>query len=167
MLYKTQMCWFFEKGCCTRNVCRFGHGEMELRPKPNLVKTRMCHFVRDRGFCRDRQCNFAHDAGELRDISHVSTERHVGVRLPGYLEQQPQTVGPRSEPLRTSPAPAPACIIGINMPSPPPPGGGLKFRPLALTQIDFQKFDAEELFVMFRSISPEQLLVAQPKNYLD
>ena len=66
-LFRTALCRLFQGGTCNRRVCNFAHGEEELRKKPDLTKTRMCHFVIDRGSCRDANCRFAHDQSELRD----------------------------------------------------------------------------------------------------
>ena len=39
---KTKMCQAFMEGNCTRQQCNYAHSQEELRPKPNLFKTKFC-----------------------------------------------------------------------------------------------------------------------------
>eukprot|EP00443_Scrippsiella_acuminata_P061224 CAMPEP_0115517158 /NCGR_PEP_ID=MMETSP0271-20121206/77166_1 /TAXON_ID=71861 /ORGANISM="Scrippsiella trochoidea, Strain CCMP3099" /LENGTH=78 /DNA_ID=CAMNT_0002947909 /DNA_START=16 /DNA_END=248 /DNA_ORIENTATION=- len=64
--------------------CRFAHGESELRIKPDLTKTTLCHFMTDRGYCKSRDCKFAHDSSEIRDVrSMVQFGAHHHLRSGG------------------------------------------------------------------------------------
>lgn len=62
----TKMCIaFLRRGECKAGTsCRFAHSSDDLRPPPDLTKTRLCHrFIR--GQCRG-SCRFAHGLEELR-----------------------------------------------------------------------------------------------------
>jgi len=64
--YKTQLCWYWQRGCCTRQVCRFAHGEAELRRAPDLTRTAMCRSVIQGRKCQDPTCEYAHRLCEVR-----------------------------------------------------------------------------------------------------
>eukprot|EP00443_Scrippsiella_acuminata_P080251 CAMPEP_0115566706 /NCGR_PEP_ID=MMETSP0271-20121206/103720_1 /TAXON_ID=71861 /ORGANISM="Scrippsiella trochoidea, Strain CCMP3099" /LENGTH=178 /DNA_ID=CAMNT_0003001017 /DNA_START=70 /DNA_END=605 /DNA_ORIENTATION=- len=86
-LFKTEMCRLIQTGGCRRKFCRFAHSEAELRPKPDLMKTRPCHFLLDRGYCRNRQCGFAHNAAELRKVPSASSMRGGTQEIAGHLQR--------------------------------------------------------------------------------
>mmetsp|Transcript_118146 Transcript_118146/g.328487 ORF Transcript_118146/g.328487 Transcript_118146/m.328487 type:complete len:145 (+) Transcript_118146:64-498(+) len=64
----TTLCKFFAKGRCKRGeACTFAHGECELRPKPDLSKTKMCRDMARGGVCmRGGACSYAQSLQELR-----------------------------------------------------------------------------------------------------
>eukprot|EP00746_Dinoflagellata_sp_MGD_P074421 gnl/MRDRNA2_/MRDRNA2_300630_c0_seq1.p1 gnl/MRDRNA2_/MRDRNA2_300630_c0~~gnl/MRDRNA2_/MRDRNA2_300630_c0_seq1.p1 ORF type:complete len:347 (-),score=48.72 gnl/MRDRNA2_/MRDRNA2_300630_c0_seq1:216-1256(-) len=65
-LTKTELCKHYRRGYCARGVnCAYAHGQEQLKPKPNLSKTKMCRFSR-RG-CQNPYCTYAHAEEELRD----------------------------------------------------------------------------------------------------
>eukprot|EP01056_Protomagalhaensia_sp_Gyna25_P005910 Protomagalhaensia_sp_Gyna_25__5909@NODE_89_length_5350_cov_55_762003_g69_i0_p2_GENE_NODE_89_length_5350_cov_55_762003_g69_i0NODE_89_length_5350_cov_55_762003_g69_i0_p2_ORF_typecomplete_len330_score24_15zfCCCH/PF00642_24/4_5e08zfCCCH/PF00642_24/0_012zfCCCH/PF00642_24/7_4e05zfCCCH_3/PF15663_5/2_9e11zfCCCH_3/PF15663_5/0_012Torus/PF16131_5/3_2e05Torus/PF16131_5/1_4e02Torus/PF16131_5/0_32zf_CCCH_4/PF18345_1/0_0002zf_CCCH_4/PF18345_1/11zf_CCCH_4/PF18345_1/1_4e02zf_CCCH_4/PF18345_1/12zfCCCH_4/PF18044_1 len=64
--YKTRLCLFFQKGACIKGTsCSYAHSEQELRPAPDLIKTRLCQDWIN-GSCTSRSCKFAHGRHELR-----------------------------------------------------------------------------------------------------
>jgi len=65
-LYKTKLCRLWEQGRCTRRVCRYAHGEAELREALTFERTRMCPAMRAGGSCADMNCRYAHSVCELR-----------------------------------------------------------------------------------------------------
>jgi len=68
-LNKTKMCAFFERGKCASTDCRYAHSASELRPSPNLQKTKICRAFMQ-GDCQDGEnCGFAHGEGDLR-VTH-------------------------------------------------------------------------------------------------
>lgn len=66
-LKKTKMCYFFERGKCASQNCRYAHSSSELRNQPNLQKTKLCKAFAQDGVCpRFENCVFAHGEAELR-----------------------------------------------------------------------------------------------------
>eukprot|EP00930_Biecheleria_cincta_P033851 TRINITY_DN23435_c0_g1_i1.p1 TRINITY_DN23435_c0_g1~~TRINITY_DN23435_c0_g1_i1.p1 ORF type:complete len:550 (-),score=114.78 TRINITY_DN23435_c0_g1_i1:105-1658(-) len=66
-LLKTKMCYFFERGKCASQTCRYAHSSDELRKQPNLQKTKLCKVFAEEGSCSNgRNCVFAHGEAELR-----------------------------------------------------------------------------------------------------
>eukprot|EP01053_Blabericola_migrator_P001222 Blabericola_migrator_1__1221@NODE_1312_length_4838_cov_670_052190_g578_i1_p1_GENE_NODE_1312_length_4838_cov_670_052190_g578_i1NODE_1312_length_4838_cov_670_052190_g578_i1_p1_ORF_typecomplete_len423_score72_56zfCCCH/PF00642_24/3_8e06zfCCCH/PF00642_24/0_015zfCCCH/PF00642_24/1_6e06zfCCCH_3/PF15663_5/1_8e10zfCCCH_3/PF15663_5/0_0054Torus/PF16131_5/0_00057Torus/PF16131_5/1_8e02Torus/PF16131_5/0_0083zfCCCH_4/PF18044_1/1_1e04zfCCCH_4/PF18044_1/0_79zfCCCH_4/PF18044_1/1_5e02zfCCCH_4/PF18044_1/0_0074zf_CCC len=64
--FKTRLCLFFQKGACIKGLgCSYAHSEAELRPAPDLIKTRLCQDWIN-GSCTSRSCKFAHGRHELR-----------------------------------------------------------------------------------------------------
>eukprot|EP01054_Gregarina_sp_Poly1_P005979 Gregarina_sp_Poly_1__5978@NODE_314_length_9596_cov_167_192570_g269_i0_p4_GENE_NODE_314_length_9596_cov_167_192570_g269_i0NODE_314_length_9596_cov_167_192570_g269_i0_p4_ORF_typecomplete_len369_score51_94zfCCCH/PF00642_24/8_3e06zfCCCH/PF00642_24/0_0067zfCCCH/PF00642_24/4e06zfCCCH_3/PF15663_5/1_1e10zfCCCH_3/PF15663_5/0_002Torus/PF16131_5/7_4e08Torus/PF16131_5/1_7e02Torus/PF16131_5/0_023zf_CCCH_4/PF18345_1/0_00035zf_CCCH_4/PF18345_1/35zf_CCCH_4/PF18345_1/1_6e02zf_CCCH_4/PF18345_1/0_087zfCCCH_4/PF180 len=64
--YKTRFCLFFQKGACIKGAsCSYAHNQQELRPAPDLIKTRLCQDWIN-GSCNSRSCKFAHGRHELR-----------------------------------------------------------------------------------------------------
>eukprot|EP01055_Gregarina_sp_Pseudo9_P005738 Gregarina_sp_Pseudo_9__5737@NODE_838_length_2145_cov_89_155271_g786_i0_p1_GENE_NODE_838_length_2145_cov_89_155271_g786_i0NODE_838_length_2145_cov_89_155271_g786_i0_p1_ORF_typecomplete_len319_score37_14zfCCCH/PF00642_24/1_8e03zfCCCH/PF00642_24/9_8e08zfCCCH/PF00642_24/0_0083zfCCCH/PF00642_24/3_4e06zfCCCH_3/PF15663_5/7_1e11zfCCCH_3/PF15663_5/0_0096Torus/PF16131_5/4_3e05Torus/PF16131_5/1_1e02Torus/PF16131_5/0_025zf_CCCH_4/PF18345_1/4_8e03zf_CCCH_4/PF18345_1/0_00024zf_CCCH_4/PF18345_1/1_3e02zf_CCCH_4 len=64
--YKTRLCLFFQKGACIKGTaCSYAHSDEELRPAPDLIKTRLCQDWIN-GACNSRSCKFAHGRHELR-----------------------------------------------------------------------------------------------------
>ncbi|CEL92738.1 unnamed protein product [Vitrella brassicaformis CCMP3155] len=63
---KTKLCPFQPQGKCKKgDKCKYAHSTDELRPMPDLRKTKMCVRFMEGG-CNDQFCNFAHSAEELR-----------------------------------------------------------------------------------------------------
>lgn len=89
--YKTKLCPFYvvdipspetarrhgmnigcAKGSCLNgHNCRFAHSLSELRPLPDLKKTKLCSSYTKRTVCRSPGCPFAHSPQELRTSSSV------------------------------------------------------------------------------------------------
>jgi len=66
-LMKTKMCYFFERGKCSSQNCRYAHSAEELRNQPNLQKTKLCKVWALHGCCANTEnCVFAHGEEELR-----------------------------------------------------------------------------------------------------
>uniref|UniRef100_A0A7S4QXH8 C3H1-type domain-containing protein n=2 Tax=Alexandrium monilatum TaxID=311494 RepID=A0A7S4QXH8_9DINO len=66
-LKKTKMCYFFERGKCASQNCRYAHSAAELRNQPNLQKTKLCKVFAQDGLCmHGENCVFAHGEAELR-----------------------------------------------------------------------------------------------------
>jgi len=65
---KTQMCRYFARGRCYHGAtCTYAHGEAELKPQPDLYKTRLCVGFIESGACAyGGRCNYAHSRQELR-----------------------------------------------------------------------------------------------------
>ena len=62
--FKTQLCQLYKRGRCNRHeLCRYAHGEEELRQAPDLCKTALCPEGNN---CKDENCRFAHHRSELR-----------------------------------------------------------------------------------------------------
>lgn len=62
--FKTQLCQLFLRGRChRRELCRYAHGEEDLRQAPDLCKTALCP---EGSNCKDANCRFAHHRRELR-----------------------------------------------------------------------------------------------------
>uniref|UniRef100_A0A7S0AKE1 C3H1-type domain-containing protein n=1 Tax=Pyrodinium bahamense TaxID=73915 RepID=A0A7S0AKE1_9DINO len=76
MFFRTKMCNLFDKGICSKGAkCDFAHSKRELRPKPDLRKTKLCPGVLEAGICSNGiGCPFAHSASELRDREGVINE---------------------------------------------------------------------------------------------
>eukprot|EP00928_Gymnodinium_smaydae_P082687 TRINITY_DN65995_c0_g1_i1.p1 TRINITY_DN65995_c0_g1~~TRINITY_DN65995_c0_g1_i1.p1 ORF type:complete len:172 (-),score=20.90 TRINITY_DN65995_c0_g1_i1:282-797(-) len=83
---KTKECKFFGVGSCTKgSSCPFAHSVGELRSRPNLNRTKICHFFQNEGKCYDVDCNFAHGFRERRRVPR------------DQLPMMHSAVGPREE----------------------------------------------------------------------
>mmetsp|Transcript_58044 Transcript_58044/g.168422 ORF Transcript_58044/g.168422 Transcript_58044/m.168422 type:complete len:292 (+) Transcript_58044:75-950(+) len=65
-LHKTKLCTLWQQGRCLRRICRYAHGEDELRETPKFECTRMCPALRSVGACCVADCRYAHSMVELR-----------------------------------------------------------------------------------------------------
>lgn len=65
---KTHLCRFYAVGRCKRGTkCTFAHGDRDLRVRPDLWKTSMCHkFTRRCCPLPATECRHAHGKSELR-----------------------------------------------------------------------------------------------------
>lgn len=64
---KTKLCKFHLLDICSKgHLCPFAHGPRELRPLPDLSRTKLCLRLRTAGECTDPNCRYAHHKGELR-----------------------------------------------------------------------------------------------------
>lgn len=67
MCRKTKICSFNAKSQCTRgSACNFAHSEEELRPLPDLSRTKFCPSLLVTGTCLDAKCKYAHTRKELK-----------------------------------------------------------------------------------------------------
>ena len=68
---QTELCAFFSRGRCIRgNRCNFAHGIAELRPRPDLYKTKLCSSYslwQQRPY--GEACTHAHGQEELRSVA--------------------------------------------------------------------------------------------------
>eukprot|EP00929_Paragymnodinium_shiwhaense_P059032 TRINITY_DN29553_c0_g1_i1.p1 TRINITY_DN29553_c0_g1~~TRINITY_DN29553_c0_g1_i1.p1 ORF type:complete len:280 (-),score=18.02 TRINITY_DN29553_c0_g1_i1:838-1677(-) len=64
---RTRMCRFFAENACELGVhCNFAHEMADLRPKPQLEKTKLCGRWMQNGACSlGEACPFAHGQAEL------------------------------------------------------------------------------------------------------
>lgn len=90
---KTRLCTFNQVGLCNRGSdCTFAHGKDELRPVPDLFKTKLCPAVMRRERCQDPMCTYAHDKTELRrtvkasEQSKYEAQAHAAVEPPELLQ---------------------------------------------------------------------------------
>eukprot|EP01054_Gregarina_sp_Poly1_P001854 Gregarina_sp_Poly_1__1853@NODE_1483_length_4022_cov_451_550442_g983_i0_p2_GENE_NODE_1483_length_4022_cov_451_550442_g983_i0NODE_1483_length_4022_cov_451_550442_g983_i0_p2_ORF_typecomplete_len368_score45_13zfCCCH/PF00642_24/4_1e03zfCCCH/PF00642_24/18zfCCCH/PF00642_24/0_0063zfCCCH/PF00642_24/0_033zfCCCH/PF00642_24/3_4e07zfCCCH_3/PF15663_5/5_6e06zfCCCH_3/PF15663_5/0_0018zf_CCCH_4/PF18345_1/4_1e03zf_CCCH_4/PF18345_1/0_00079zf_CCCH_4/PF18345_1/27zf_CCCH_4/PF18345_1/0_001zfCCCH_4/PF18044_1/0_0026zfCCC len=60
-----------EGDCVNGDACRFAHSMAELRPLPDLRKTKLCSSYTKKVACRNSKCPFAHSPKELRTSSSV------------------------------------------------------------------------------------------------
>mmetsp|Transcript_9371 Transcript_9371/g.22338 ORF Transcript_9371/g.22338 Transcript_9371/m.22338 type:complete len:188 (+) Transcript_9371:61-624(+) len=67
---QTELCAFFAAGKCTRGSrCTFAHGTAQLRPRPDLYKTRLCSSWALLQRCPyGESCTHAHGEEELRTV---------------------------------------------------------------------------------------------------
>eukprot|EP01066_Platyproteum_vivax_P001632 Platyproteum_vivax@DN1207_c0_g1_i2.p1 len=68
IFYKTKLCPAFQKGCCFNgDGCQYAHSLDELRPMPDLSKTRLCESLLKGTMCEAGPgCPFAHSLEERR-----------------------------------------------------------------------------------------------------
>lgn len=64
--YKTRRCLFHQRGACAKgDKCTYAHSDDELKPTPDLIKTRLCQDWLN-NICASKSCKFAHGRHELR-----------------------------------------------------------------------------------------------------
>lgn len=138
--YKTKLCPFYvadfatlestkkyganigwAKGSCMNGAnCRFAHSFSELRPLPDLRKTKLCSSYTKKVVCKTPNCPFAHSPQELRTSSSVFYK----VTLCNFYKNQKCWNGPNcrfahgNEELRIPPA---GLTSGNSSPSVIPP----------------------------------------------
>eukprot|EP01056_Protomagalhaensia_sp_Gyna25_P003399 Protomagalhaensia_sp_Gyna_25__3398@NODE_306_length_3978_cov_425_554455_g237_i0_p1_GENE_NODE_306_length_3978_cov_425_554455_g237_i0NODE_306_length_3978_cov_425_554455_g237_i0_p1_ORF_typecomplete_len517_score77_81zfCCCH/PF00642_24/0_0018zfCCCH/PF00642_24/0_05zfCCCH/PF00642_24/3_3e07zfCCCH_3/PF15663_5/4_3e06zfCCCH_3/PF15663_5/0_0032zfCCCH_4/PF18044_1/0_0043zfCCCH_4/PF18044_1/4_6e03zfCCCH_4/PF18044_1/0_00014zf_CCCH_4/PF18345_1/0_012zf_CCCH_4/PF18345_1/77zf_CCCH_4/PF18345_1/0_00097Torus/PF16131_5/0_5 len=85
--YRTKLCPFYVKDyleptgtanvgwaggdCVNGDHCRFAHSLAELRPLPDLRKTKLCSSYTKKTACKNARCPFAHSPKELRTSSSI------------------------------------------------------------------------------------------------
>ena len=64
----TAMCSFYAIGKCLRGEnCKFAHSALQIRQKPDLTRTSLCHdFMRKRSCKNGDNCRYAHGEKELQ-----------------------------------------------------------------------------------------------------
>lgn len=67
--FKTKFCPY-GVSCSNGANCRFAHSSAEVRPLPDLQRTKLCESYVKKEPCRYANCSFAHDPSELRTSSH-------------------------------------------------------------------------------------------------
>lgn len=64
------MCKFHIIDSCSRgSECPFAHSKEEMRPLPDLTRTKLCQNLIERGVCDNAACTYAHNKVELRVTS--------------------------------------------------------------------------------------------------
>ncbi|CAE7593349.1 unnamed protein product [Symbiodinium natans] len=83
-LERTALCSFFAMGKCLRGKdCKFAHEVAQIRPKPDLTRTSLCHDFMRKGSCKSgNKCKYAHGEAQLRGPGKEQT-----------LPPKPRTVG--------------------------------------------------------------------------
>eukprot|EP00928_Gymnodinium_smaydae_P021370 TRINITY_DN18327_c1_g1_i1.p1 TRINITY_DN18327_c1_g1~~TRINITY_DN18327_c1_g1_i1.p1 ORF type:complete len:174 (-),score=26.50 TRINITY_DN18327_c1_g1_i1:273-794(-) len=67
---RTRKCRFFGMGICNRGSgCTFAHATEELRPRWNLIRTKMCPTLLRKGSCSVDGCKYAHRAEDRRRMT--------------------------------------------------------------------------------------------------
>jgi len=76
LFQKTKMCFFHMQGRCERDQdCVFAHDCSELRPLPDLSRTKLCKALANTGVCDDPACTFAHSWSERRRYKQTKLAR--------------------------------------------------------------------------------------------
>mmetsp|Transcript_29986 Transcript_29986/g.95733 ORF Transcript_29986/g.95733 Transcript_29986/m.95733 type:complete len:419 (-) Transcript_29986:387-1643(-) len=76
MCCKTKLCRFNLLGSCAKGkACRFAHGQEDMRPMPDLHRTRLCPALIKAGACGEVDCAFAHSREELRVVARQNGRR--------------------------------------------------------------------------------------------
>jgi len=66
-LSKTTMCYFFERGQCSKgDMCTHAHSINQLSQRPDLKKTSLCEAFAQGKCYKDSDCQFAHGPKELQ-----------------------------------------------------------------------------------------------------
>jgi len=76
MCQKTKMCRFHVTGNCFKGkACNFAHNSAEVKPVPDLFRTKLCPVLIDTGSCEDDRCTFAHNKEQLRNFPREGGDR--------------------------------------------------------------------------------------------
>lgn len=66
---KTTLCRFFLQRRCVRGAaCKFAHGHIEQRAKPDLQRTKLCPKMQNGEHCGYSNCGYAHKQAERRKL---------------------------------------------------------------------------------------------------
>lgn len=74
-IQKTRLCLQLTRGLpCLKRACSFAHSMSELRPRPDLYRTKLCRSFSEGKLCQSgTACSFAHGLAELRHVrAHAS-----------------------------------------------------------------------------------------------
>mmetsp|Transcript_43391 Transcript_43391/g.125216 ORF Transcript_43391/g.125216 Transcript_43391/m.125216 type:complete len:218 (-) Transcript_43391:261-914(-) len=89
--FKTALCRFHIRDACTKGLdCPFAHSSADLKPRPDLRRTRMCRKLMKDGVCGDYSCKFAHRHDQIRwnvTAEQPEDEPHRGYRRIGRRSQ--------------------------------------------------------------------------------
>mmetsp|Transcript_9376 Transcript_9376/g.22502 ORF Transcript_9376/g.22502 Transcript_9376/m.22502 type:complete len:372 (-) Transcript_9376:139-1254(-) len=109
---KTKMCKFNLIGVCIKgSACMFAHDPAELKPVPDLFRTKICKTLINTGSCHNPECRYAHNKEELRAASVVAKPKA------GRKQPQPQPVQrPSTRPLIARQALPVAPVEGFGLP---------------------------------------------------
>lgn len=84
---KTKMCRFNILGICSKGgECPYAHSREELKPTPDLYRTKVCKNLISTGRCEDPECRYAHSKDQLRTTSLLkkgAKSNAVGQAPPG------------------------------------------------------------------------------------
>jgi len=95
---KTKMCKFHVLGMCSKGgSCRFAHGRADLRPLPDLYRTKLCVALQRDGKCDQDDCGYAHSNAELRHTWRQGDAQRQGKR---QATPAAQKVGPEASPTK-------------------------------------------------------------------
>lgn len=77
--HKTRLCVFHVQGHCSRgSACVYAHGEHELKPMPDLTRTKICPHLSKEGRCNNSSsCPYAHSEEELRPVAASSDNKNL------------------------------------------------------------------------------------------
>jgi len=87
-MMKTRYCKHFLRGYCRYDSkCAYAHQVAELKPKPDLAKTRIClRFLS--GECNNEACAYAHGLQEMRKVNHQEWHAQNGGH-PAHISASP------------------------------------------------------------------------------
>jgi len=76
-LEHTALCSFFAMGKCLRGKeCKFAHDMSQIKPKPDLTRTSLCHDFMRKGSCKSgNKCKYAHGEAQLRGPKGEQTKK--------------------------------------------------------------------------------------------
>mmetsp|Transcript_5697 Transcript_5697/g.7284 ORF Transcript_5697/g.7284 Transcript_5697/m.7284 type:complete len:223 (+) Transcript_5697:17-685(+) len=124
--FKTALCKFHLRHACSKGAaCQFAHSSDELRPCPDLRRTKMCPKLMRKGSCGDYSCTFAHRQEQVRRIvSHAPPgpvppwdQRRAGGHQQAYQHSQ---FGAEMVPAAASLGEqVPDRVLGVPMAEPP------------------------------------------------
>lgn len=117
--HKTRLCVFHVQGHCSRgNTCVYAHGEHELRPMPDLTRTKMCPHVSKDGRCNMGMiCPYAHSEEELRPVaanSDVKASLGRPLHVQGTTTASAEALKRRGT---TAPGPASPSTAAVQLPA--------------------------------------------------
>lgn len=71
---KTLACKYFPKGLCKKGAdCTYAHSQDEIKPRPILYRTELCHGFMKTGSCMYKNCKYAHSLAEIQPVKFDST----------------------------------------------------------------------------------------------
>jgi len=88
---KTKMCKFNLIGVCIKgSACMFAHHPDELKPVPDLFRTKICKTLINTGTCQNPDCRYAHNKEELRAASVLPKPKPTRKPCPPLEQPPPQ-----------------------------------------------------------------------------
>mmetsp|Transcript_43761 Transcript_43761/g.136877 ORF Transcript_43761/g.136877 Transcript_43761/m.136877 type:complete len:409 (-) Transcript_43761:31-1257(-) len=90
---KTKMCRFNILGICTKGPeCPYAHAREELKPPPDLYRTKVCKNLIGTGRCEDPDCRYAHSKDQLRTTTTL--KKGSKATAPGQVRPEPLQADP-------------------------------------------------------------------------